>query len=202
MCNIEDPNDIISRSALKESIEDLTWYSKNNDGTLVEGASSDCDAYYLSRQVFDKIDTAHTVIPKTDIFEWCHGCKEYDQEDHCCHRWSNKIRETIEEYKNLQLDEIRPHGHWIIKCTREGTNHCECSECNHEGDRWDKFCRNCGAKIDRNWIDLTDYCPTDCDGLSDYEPIWHWRCPVCENNIFDEEYPPKECPECHTKLYR
>lgn len=32
-------------------------------------------------------------------FEWCHDCKEYDQEKHCCHRWTKVIRQTIVEVK-------------------------------------------------------------------------------------------------------
>lgn len=30
-------------------------------------------------------------------WEWCHDCKEYDQEAHCCHRWTKVIRKTVEE---------------------------------------------------------------------------------------------------------
>ena len=30
-------------------------------------------------------------------WEWCHDCKEYDQESHCCHRWTKVIRETVAE---------------------------------------------------------------------------------------------------------
>lgn len=41
-------------------------------------------------------------------FEWCHDCKEYDQEKHCCHRWTKVIRQTVEE---LKAD--RPKGEWI-----------------------------------------------------------------------------------------
>lgn len=33
-------------------------------------------------------------------FEWCHDCKEYDQEKHCCHRWTKVIRQTVEEVKS------------------------------------------------------------------------------------------------------
>ncbi len=32
-----------------------------------------------------------------ESFEWCTDCKEYDQESHCCHRWSKMIRKTVEE---------------------------------------------------------------------------------------------------------
>lgn len=35
-------------------------------------------------------------------FKWCETCKEYDQEKHCCHRWSRIIRDTVEEMKQEQ----------------------------------------------------------------------------------------------------
>ena len=35
-------------------------------------------------------------------FKWCTDCKEYDQEKHCCHRWSKVIRDTVEEMKQEQ----------------------------------------------------------------------------------------------------
>lgn len=41
-------------------------------------------------------------------FEWCDGCKEYDQEKHCCHRWSKVIRNTVTEMKDAWPDQ-----HWI-----------------------------------------------------------------------------------------
>lgn len=34
--------------------------------------------------------------PKAE-WDWCRGCKEHDQENHCCHRWSNTIRKTVAE---------------------------------------------------------------------------------------------------------
>ena len=43
-------------------------------------------------------------------FKWCTDCKEYDQEKHCCHRWSKVIRDTVEEMRQEQepiLDKIR-----------------------------------------------------------------------------------------------
>lgn len=43
-------------------------------------------------------------------FKWCETCKEYDQEKHCCHRWSKVIRDTVEEMKQEQepiLDKLR-----------------------------------------------------------------------------------------------
>ena len=39
-------------------------------------------------------------------FEWCHDCKEYDQEAHCCHRWSKIIGSTIADIKAEMASEI------------------------------------------------------------------------------------------------
>ena len=39
-------------------------------------------------------------------FEWCDTCKEYDQENHCCHRWSKVIRNTVEEMKQGNEREV------------------------------------------------------------------------------------------------
>ena len=36
--------------------------------------------------------------------EWCLGCKEYDQEHHCCHRFTKVIRQTVEECKKERPD--------------------------------------------------------------------------------------------------
>ena len=30
-------------------------------------------------------------------FEWCTDCKEYDQEAHCCHRYTKVIRQAVSE---------------------------------------------------------------------------------------------------------
>lgn len=45
-----------------------------------------------------------------ETFEWCHDCKEYDQEKHCCHRWTKQIRKTVAEleadYPKAMKDEL------------------------------------------------------------------------------------------------
>ena len=50
-------------------------------------------------QIVDIIDEQPT-IEKPEEFQWCTDCKEYDQKNHCCHRWSTKIRDTIAEIEN------------------------------------------------------------------------------------------------------
>ena len=37
-------------------------------------------------------------------FEWCETCKEYDQENHCCHRWTKVIKNTVEEMKQEYIE--------------------------------------------------------------------------------------------------
>ena len=44
-------------------------------------------------------------IPQT--YEWCKGCKEYDTENHCCHRYSSFIRETLQDNIDAVLEDIK-----------------------------------------------------------------------------------------------
>lgn len=57
-------------------------------------------------------DLKADIVNYEEEFEWCKTCKEYDQEKHCCHRWSKVIRNTVEEMKQEyiereMLDKIR-----------------------------------------------------------------------------------------------
>lgn len=63
-------------------------------------------------QVVRGIHALPSVTPQEpQTFEWCDTCKEYDQEKHCCHRWTKVIRNTVEEmkqgYECEVLDKIR-----------------------------------------------------------------------------------------------
>lgn len=40
-------------------------------------------------------------------YSWCKGCKEYDTEKHCCHRYSSFIRESLQENINAVLEDIK-----------------------------------------------------------------------------------------------
>lgn len=50
--------------------------------------------------------------------------------------------------KLLPADVVRVrHGHWINDTSYAGWT---CSECgDHEGNKTDKYCHNCGAKMDK-----------------------------------------------------
>lgn len=94
-------------------------------------------------------------IPSAELetFEFCSGgdnpCKEYDQDKHCCHRWTKVIRQTVEEMKSVEPE--RKTGHWTGDC-------CSCcgvskynyikmvdDECGPFGT-WN-FCPSCGADM-------------------------------------------------------
>ena len=57
------------------------------------------DKYGLPYHVYTKMWDEINALPSAEdeSFEWCTDCKEYDQEAHCCHRWSKVIRKTVDE---------------------------------------------------------------------------------------------------------
>ena len=67
-----------------------------------------------------------------ESFEWCTDCKEYDQEAHCCHRWSKMIRKTVDE---MQIVRCR-------NCRYYNSEEKECLDLLGHGRRWeeDDFC--------------------------------------------------------------
>ena len=64
-----------------------------------------------------------------ETFEFCargeQPCKEYDQEKHCCHRWTKVIRQSVDEVKNSQwipVTEALPNNaeyDWVLGQIRE-----------------------------------------------------------------------------------
>lgn len=61
-------NDLISRDALNETIDRITWYHINAHGELVAGAHYNDDALYKAEDIYKAIDNAPTVYPKQG--EW------------------------------------------------------------------------------------------------------------------------------------
>jgi hypothetical protein len=100
---------------------------------------------FIGRSMED-IDTAIEMAAKAleqepQTFKWCTDCREYDQEKHCCHRWSKVIRDTVEETKQEPKT-----GQWIVHPIYA---HLVCSKC-LSGAPYDcktNYCPNCGADM-------------------------------------------------------
>ncbi len=77
--------DLISRADVLKLMQD-NWHTHNGDWAMQES--------------MDDIRALPPVTPQEpQSFKWCTDCKEYDQEKHCCHRWSKVIRDTVAEIR-------------------------------------------------------------------------------------------------------
>lgn len=66
---------------------------------------------YNTRAYVKQVEELPT-IPQTDYanyeaFGWCKGCKEYDTKNHCCHRYSSFIRESLQDSIGVVLEDIK-----------------------------------------------------------------------------------------------
>ena len=95
------------------------------------------------QESIDAIRVLPSVTPQEpQTFKWCTDCKEYDQEKHCCHRWSKVIRNAVDELKQEPKT-----GHWIPTY-----GNVKCSVCGSVKDSRDvgkatHYCDFCGAKM-------------------------------------------------------
>lgn len=76
-------------------------------------------AYYSNRptHTFLKVVKELPAYSAEQTYDWCNGCKEYDNEKHCCHRYSSFIQESLQENINAVLDGIKAE-------IRDGANAC------------------------------------------------------------------------------
>lgn len=82
-------DDLISRQAALDAIRNITEVYINNLPTLIDKASVQTELMMLPSE-----------HPELD--EWCDDCKEYDQERHCCPRFSRVIKAALEESERIQ----------------------------------------------------------------------------------------------------
>lgn len=63
------------------------------------------EAIYLAIKALEEVEK------HKETFDWCTDCKEYDQEAHCCHRWTKCIRDTVAELKEQTYKDGYEHGY-------------------------------------------------------------------------------------------
>ena len=96
-----------------ESYKDVDGNSLDDLILEVLQNNFDCGNTYGYKVADEIIGLLPSVTPQEpQDFKWCTDCREYDQEKHCCHRWSKVIRDTIEEMKQetrkgyLSIDDV------------------------------------------------------------------------------------------------
>lgn len=97
---------------LSEIADYLSNRGNEKNDCISRADALDCVNWgYSFSDIYKKINELPSVTPQEPkSFKWCETCKEYDQEKHCCHRYSKVIRDTVAEMKQEQesvLDKLR-----------------------------------------------------------------------------------------------
>ena len=95
-------NDLISRKAVLDMMNNIFFSNDFAEFRIEYGSQG---AMYYAVNYVKELPT----IPQT--YEWCKGCKEYDTENHCCHRYSSFIRESLQDNINAVLEDIKAEIH-------------------------------------------------------------------------------------------
>lgn len=82
----------------REAIKILNQYDMNfyrDDGSPIP-----------AEQIADAVDLAIAALEQQEkaFDEWCTDCKEYDKEQHCCHRFTKVIRQAVEDHRGEWSD--------------------------------------------------------------------------------------------------
>ena len=89
-------SDLIRREDALDAFEKKCTLNCTDRNGIYDGKIRTAIMYEGVMEILNNIPSAE---PEEEVFEWCHDCKEYDQEKHCCHRWTKVIRQTVEEMK-------------------------------------------------------------------------------------------------------
>ena len=97
-------------------------FNTDVDKLIVKGKENAKAVEHYLNGVIEKIKQLPS--SEEESFEWCTDCKEYDQEKHCCHRWTKVIRNTVEELKVVKCKDCENYQtDWDPKSAYE-THYC------------------------------------------------------------------------------
>lgn len=99
----------------------------------------------LSIRDVNALDMAIKALEQQSCYnpdEWCHDCKEYNHDKHCCPRYNKVIRSAVEEMKQPKT------GHWI----NIDETHSKCDRCGAVFEIASKngevnYCPHCGERM-------------------------------------------------------
>ena len=93
-------DDVISREQVINALERAKQNIRHNIERAIGKAVC---------EILDEVENGIKQLPSAEeeSFEWCTDCKEYDQEKHCCHRFTKVIRQAFEEMKVVHCIDCR-----------------------------------------------------------------------------------------------
>ena len=103
-------DDLISRAdLLNETVNKNSIWNKITDakGRNLEEIIAELPTYSAEQESPCNTCTLDCDTTCEIYYEWCHDCKEYDTENHCCHRYSSFIRETLQDNIDAVLEDIK-----------------------------------------------------------------------------------------------
>lgn len=149
--------DLISRQKLQARLDCVDRLQMIVDGQAIEviprwnvskiienvPSAEPCDNCIHDGEGWDSEACDGCVSAEPEEFEWCHDCKEYDQNAHCCHRWTKVIRNTVEELKAERKGkwELAEDGWYCSACKLYPPFDCDPEEIGIP------FCPWCGADM-------------------------------------------------------
>lgn len=74
--NVGGTNDTISRQAVLDAVDGVTWYHQNKNGEMVHGANDKKQAWYKADDIYHVLDTLPSAQPEQ--FNPCTVCQEFD----------------------------------------------------------------------------------------------------------------------------
>ena len=97
--------DLISREDVLNIIDAEEW--EYIDYVTEEiGGNVDTHIRCYTENIRDRLSDLST-YSADQSYSWCDGCKEYDTEKHCCHRYSSFIRYSLQDNINAVLEDIK-----------------------------------------------------------------------------------------------
>ena len=103
-------NDLISRQDVIDAIRFGITYANAINTLTGEKTAMFEEANEALEEAVTRVLELPIYSAKEDIaesYEWCMGCKEYDNEKHCCHRYTNFIRYSLQENIDSVLEDIK-----------------------------------------------------------------------------------------------
>ena len=139
-------------------------------------------------EAFDLAIKALEEIEKhKETFDWCTDCKEYDQEAHCCHRWTKQIRDTVDELKSQPAEGDLISRADAIEMAIEGA------------DDWGGGCSNHRAEMITEYINrVPSVKPKKGKWIViSCEPTDIFKCSECGMRVIN---PYRYCHNCGAKM--